>query len=157
MAREPPMVLRMTPALLDAASPWVILLEERLDVSRTSLVQLASRFEFKNDEKRFVRELFARKPNLWVFRCDQQQACGDFVLVDMSSPVPALRKVLVVDLKQGGALKLGGGGAGVQFQNAGQAVATIAQERGIILEQAAFERVSGSLEEILRYLGVDRP
>ncbi len=61
-------------------------------------------------EREFARELLRRKPNLWLYRCNQRAACGDFLIVDMSPPRSDRRRVLVLELKQGEPLRLDAGG-----------------------------------------------
>tara|TARA_B100000609_G_scaffold116456_1_gene92675 strand:- start:206 stop:574 length:369 start_codon:yes stop_codon:yes gene_type:complete len=115
---------------------------------------LAERFAFRNDEKRFVKELLSRKKNLWCFRTNQQKFCGDFVIIDMSSPCPKKREVYVLDLKRGARLKSGGGGAGIQFKNARLAVEEIARKTETIDKDTSYELLTGDREEILAYLGI---
>lgn len=92
-------------------------------------------FALTSDEERFVHQLLGsrwssglRKHNLWVFRVHQQRFAGDFVVVDVSSPLRAWSgmrlpwwDVFVLDLKMNAPLKLGGGGAGIQMKYAPQA------------------------------------
>ncbi|MEW5847740.1 MAG: hypothetical protein AB2A00_02960 [Myxococcota bacterium] len=110
-------------------------------------------FEFKNDEREFVLDLLQRRSNYWVFRSNQQRFCGDFVVVDMSATTPERRRVFVIDLKFRAPLRLGGGGAGVQFRNAARAVAELAGH-GVVGPDASFQLVSGAREEVLAHLGV---
>ncbi len=109
-------------------------------------------YRFQNDERAFARRLLRLKPNLWLFRCNQRRFCGDFVVVDMSSPEPERRRVWVVELKRGAPLRVGGGGAGVQFQNASRAVAEVARRTGVVAPDAAHDRLSGDGWEILEHL-----
>jgi hypothetical protein len=111
-------------------------------------------FAFKSDEGLFARQLLARRSQLWLFRSHQRRFCGDFVVVDMSSPVAARRRSWIVDLKLGAPLKLGGGGAGVQLKNADRAVAEIVRETGALEPPSRPERVTGSRREVLRLFGV---
>lgn len=154
---EPPIVVRLSPALIEFAYPWPLLLMDDPRFSHSAALRMSERFSFKNDEKAFVRELLFRKSNFWIFRCDQQRACGDFVIVDMASPKVKHRSVVVLDLKQGAPLKIGGGGAGVQFKNAGLAVQAVAKEFQIIPSEVGFELLSGDKEKILAYWGIIRP
>jgi hypothetical protein len=68
-----------------------------------------------------------------------------------------LRPAAVIDLKQGAALKVGGGGAGVQFKNAALAVQAVAREFEIITAEAPITLLSGDKEAILAYWGVNKP
>jgi hypothetical protein len=128
------------------------LLKRGLGVSHAIAWHFAENFAFKNDEARFAKELLRRRGNFWVYRTHQARFCGDFVLVDMSSPRPAGRRVFVLDLKLGGGLKVGGGGAGVQFRNAALAVAEIAQG-GVIDPSTPYELLSGARALVLDALG----
>lgn len=154
---KPPIVLRLSPALLAFANPWPLLLMDDPRFSLSSALRMSERFSFKNDEKSFVRELLFRKSNFWIFRSDQQGFCGDFVIVDMASPLKKLRSVAVIDLKQGAPLKVGGGGAGVQFKNALLAVQAVAKEFEVITAEAPITLLSGDKEELLKYWGINKP
>jgi hypothetical protein len=152
MRREPPVLLRLSLALLERANPWSDLLAREGALPPSLAAVFASRYEFKNDEKRFARELLRAKQNLWLFRCDQRAFCADFAVVDMSSPDPRRRRALVIDLKQGSPLRAGGGGAGVQFRNASRAVAALAREGGVLAEDSGYELLSGDRGEVLAFL-----
>lgn len=151
MPRHDPLIVRVPLALLESGGSIALLLVEDLGVRGAALSHLSEVFDFKNDEREFARELLRRKRNLWLFRTNQRQFCGDFIVVDMSSPDAARRCVFVLDLKQAAELRRGGGGAGVQFQRAGQAVAEVAARIEIIPPEAAFELLSGSQAALLRF------
>jgi hypothetical protein len=156
MPREPPIVLPVSLPLLGHANPWALLLakEEGYPLSTASL--LSERYALKSDEKPFVRELLRRKRNLWAFRCDQRRFAGDFVVVDMSDPRPERRWVVVLDLKLGAPLVLGGGGAGVQLTQAQAAVDDLATRHGIIPAGARYELATGDKAAMLAYLSAGR-
>jgi hypothetical protein len=156
MPREPPAVLPISLPLLGHANPWALLLakEEGYPLSTASL--LSERYAFKNDEKPFVRELLRRKRNLWAFRCDQRRFAGDFVVVDMSEPRPGRRWVVVLDLKMGAPLVLGGGGAGVQLMHAQLAVEAVAAREGILTPGARYELATGDRAAVLAWLCAGR-
>ena len=82
-------------------------------------------FALTRDERRFVDELSRRHDRFWIYRSHQKRYCGDFALVDMSSPRPCRRTVWIVDLKHAARLRLGGGGAGVQLRNRDAAIAEL--------------------------------
>lgn len=109
-------------------------------------------FAFKSDERHFARELLRRKSNLWVFRSNQRLACGDFVIVDVSSPVPAKRRAFVIDLKQGAPVRLGGGGAGVQLRNADRVIRAL-EDEGVLGAEAIYELVTGDAQGLLDFFG----
>jgi hypothetical protein len=115
---------------------------------------LLAAFAFANDEALFAKELLVRAPQMWLFRTNQRRFSGDFVVVDMSSPVVPKRRSWVVDLKRGAPLRLGGGGAGIQLKNAPLAIAEIARTTGVLEAPAFAERVVGDRREVLRHLGV---
>jgi hypothetical protein len=146
-----PTALRLPgPVLFRGVSVYSLLMR-RLGVSHALAWQFAENFLVNNDEARFAKELLRRRGNFWVYRTHQARFCGDFVLVDMSSPRPARRDVYVLDLKLGGRLKVGGGGAGVQFRNAALAVGEIAAS-GVIDQAAPYELLSGNRDEVLAAL-----
>jgi hypothetical protein len=113
-----------------------------------------SAYAFCNDEAAFARELLRKRSQLWLFRSNQRRFCGDFVVVDMSSPVVERRPAWVVDLKLGAPLRVGGGGAGIQLRNSDRALAEIADVHGAIAPPLAAERVTGDRREVLGYFGV---
>ena len=147
-----PLVLHIPTSRLKKAYPvaWHVLAGCRR--KRALSARVRASFRFKNDEERFARQLVRRKSSLWVFRCNQQGFCGDFVVVDMSSPDPGRRPVFVIDLKQGAPLKVGGGGAGVQFRNAVHAVDAVARRTGAVPRGAEFVLLSGDRGELLAFL-----
>jgi len=120
--------------------------------------RLVSAFRFKNDERPFALKLLARKPNLWLFRANQLASCGDFFVVDMSSPDPAIRALWVLDLKQGSRLHWGGGGAGDQLQNVGAALSDLSRRFGVVPQDAEPRLLVGDggllLRELTRRPGV---
>jgi hypothetical protein len=107
-----------------------------------------------NDEAKFARELLTRATQMWLFRTNQRRFCGDFVVVDMSSPVPKARRAWVIDLKLGAPLRLGGGGAGIQLVNASGAIEEIARSTGVLGLSSSPEKVTGDRRAVLRHLGV---
>ncbi|MEL6179326.1 MAG: hypothetical protein AAFS10_10245 [Myxococcota bacterium] len=70
-----------------------------------------------------------RKHNLWLYRTHQHKRAGDFILVDVSSPMRRLGDLrlptwdmFILDLKMGGQLQFGGKGAGNQFMSWSRAI-----------------------------------
>jgi hypothetical protein len=107
-------------------------------------------YAFKNDEEGFARALLAAHARLWLYRSNQRAFCGDFVVVDMSSPRPSRRRALVLELKHGAPLRFGGGGAGVQLVNAERAVHELS---GAVLgEGARWDLLTGDGERMLRWI-----
>jgi hypothetical protein len=151
MRRTAPLVVRLAPSLLlrrRSIGPIV-----RAAFGRRASHELVMAFEFGSDERDFSCELVARKTNLWLFRTNQRRFCGDFVVVDMSCPLPAARTVRVLDLKRGRPLRLGGGGAGCAFRNAGAAVEEVAWRTGAVAGELELELLTGGAAAVLAYLG----
>ncbi|MCZ7683699.1 MAG: hypothetical protein M5U28_34990 [Sandaracinaceae bacterium] len=73
--------------------------------------------------------------------------------VDMASPSPSSRRAWAIDLKQGGPLRIGGGGASVAFTRVHLAIEEIAAETKAIAPGATVERVTGAAALVLRHLG----
>lgn len=121
--------------------------------SRTDMARAVVAFELKNDEFDFARALLERKSHYRLFRSNQRSFCGDFVVVDVSSPEVSRRRAVVIDLKQGAPLKLGGGGAGVQLRNAGEALRELARLTAALAEGAPFEIATGDAAEVLAFFG----
>jgi hypothetical protein len=157
MARRPaPLVLHLPARFLPSARSVAFFLRHQVR-GRVS-PRMVSAFRFKNDERPFALQLLQRKPNLWLFRANQLASCGDFVVVDMSSPDPSIRAVWVLDLKQGAPLRWGGGGAGDQLQNVTAALSDLARRFGVVPYTAEPALVVGDsrllLEELTRRPGV---
>jgi hypothetical protein len=109
-------------------------------------------FAFKGDEYAFAQALLRKKTELWLFRSNQRAFCGDFVVVDLSSPSPARRRAFVLDLKLNAKLRIGGGGAGVQLRNAERVIRDIAAT-GVLGKDPRYELMTGGSEEVLRFFG----
>ncbi len=140
-----------------APTAWRASWSRRSGRRRLRIARAVGAFAFKNDEHGFARELLARKTELWLFRTNQQAFCGNFVVVDVSSPRPPRRRAFVLDLKQGAGLRPGGGGAGVQFRNAPRVVRELALATRALDAEAPFERLSGDAGLILAFLGARAP
>jgi hypothetical protein len=156
MAREPPIVLPISLPLLGHANPWALLLAKEEGYPLSTAAFLSERYALKSDEKPFLKELLRRKRNMWAFRCDQRRFAGDFVVVDMSEPRPGRRWVVVMDLKLGAPLVLGGGGAGVQLTQAQLAVDAVAARRGVLAPGVPYELATGDKAAILAWLQAGR-
>ena len=151
---QAPTVLKIPFHWLKHSKSIGYLLSRKLNLHRKEIYSWIQRFTFCCDEKTFVLILMRSKPNYWVFRCNQQKRCGDFTVVDMSSPNPEERRIWVLDLKLKAPLKIGGGGAGIQLSKASSAVLEIANSTGIVSASSSFELLSGDRIAILSYLGV---
>lgn len=116
--------------------------------------RLLERFSLSGPERRFAIALLRAKTNLWLFRCNQSQFCGDFLVVDMSGP-KALRRVHVLELKAREPARLLSGG-GIQLANWREAVDEVAREHGILTAESAHanaQLVRGGEGEVLAFLG----
>jgi hypothetical protein len=152
MRPKSPIVLHLPRAPVLCIEALVAVVARRRALGRAVRARLCARFAFKCDEQGFVTRLLRRRANFWAFRSGQDAFCGDFVLVDMSSPSLTRRPVYVLELKRRAALSLGG--LGVQLRNAPRAVAQIARDTGIIAPDSAFETLTGSAEAVLGHFGV---
>lgn len=117
--------------------------------------RLLERFDVSGPERAFVRTVLERRTNLWLFRCNQRRACGDFIAVDMSAPDPAARRAHVIELKAGEPLALGG--ARLQQANHAAAVAEIQAATGALAGATPSELVYGDPAVVLAHLGIERP
>ena len=153
-SKSTPITLKIPTKWLRYSQSLAYLLASSFSLSRRTVHRLVEEFAFCNDEEKFAKTLLQRKKNLWVFRTSQKNFCGDFVIVDMSSPDPSYRQVFILDLKFGARLKIGGGGAGIQFSRSPLAIEDIAKHTGIIPTNAKYELLSGDRREILTYLGI---
>ena len=116
--------------------------------------KLLEQFEVSPRERAFARAVLTRKRNFWLFRCNQRRYCGDFMLVDMSSPSPSLRRVLAVELKLGAPLQVGAR-PGRQLANWRLATAEIGKRHAIIDPACDAELLIGSSEQVLAHLGAE--
>ena len=114
------------------------------------LARATHAYAFKCDERSFARRLLHEHPRFWLYRAHQGAACGDFVLVDVSSPDPRRRPVWVVDLKLGGPWRPGGGSAGFQLRNAPLAVDELVAAGVIAAPEALL--CSGGSDAVLRHI-----
>lgn len=151
-----PWALRVTRACLTLANPWYERLRQEVALTQAEAHTQSERFWLKSDEPDFARTLLLQRPKFWLFRCDQKRACGDFVVVDMASPLRDKRRAYVLDLKLGAALKEGGGGAGVQLRHALSAVADIASRYQVIQAETPYVVLTGDGTALLARLGLYR-
>ena len=101
-------------------------------------------FAMTRPEVDFARRLLRRRRNYWLYRCHQRAFCGDFIIVDMSSPWK--RRSWAIELKANTPVKVGAGG--VQFSRLDAALAELAEVRraGPVL------RLVGDPQSVLRHL-----
>ena len=152
--KKPPMVKLLPFAAVDSDYGLWDLFAAETQWTRHQVRALYGLFAMHSDERAFARALLVHKPHFWLFRSNQRCFCGDFVAVDMSNPVLEQRKVFVMDLKQNTSLKIGGGGAGIQFKNAQSAIQDIALYTGKISPDVDFEKLVGEKDQLLNYFGV---
>lgn len=142
------LVLRLPPSLLAEGFNLARLIARDPARSWSEGYRLLERFELSSRERRFARALLERRPNLWLYRCDQRSFCGDFVVIDMSAPRPADRRVTAVELKAGVAPRPGGGG---QFERLDGALAALVAA-GVITPESEVARIIGDFEAVLALL-----
>jgi hypothetical protein len=118
--------------------------------SWTEGYQLLRCFEMRSHERAFVRAMLTRRSNVWLFRCNQRLACGDFIAVDMSAPAPADRIARVMELKTGSRLVIGG--AHLQLSRYRTALDEIAARTGALAPAAPVELLHGDGEAVLAHL-----
>ena len=145
-----PQTLLLSFQLVDEGFSMERLLSGLPDHSWSEGWRMREMFAMSSREVAFVRRLLTRKRNLWLYRCNQRGFCGDFVVVDMSEPDASRREALVLELKSGASLKVGGGG--VQVKNVATAVQEIV-DSGVLLEGVQVTTWVGSKEVILEALG----
>jgi hypothetical protein len=113
----------------------------------------AWRFALSSDERRFARALLDRRPQLWLYRTDQQGRAGDFLAVDMSAPRPDRRRLWAIEVKLGAAVRFGGGGASNQLVGVARAAAALS-DLGVV--QAAPVLVCGDGLQVAALIGARR-
>jgi hypothetical protein len=147
-----PRLLRLRGDVLARRDAVNILVSRTLRPAAADLPRAVHAYAFKCDEHDFARDLLSARTNLWLYRSNQQAFCGDFVVVDVSSPDPARRPAYVLDLKRGAALRVGGGGAGVQLRRAGLALDEVARS-GAVGKDCAWTAATGDRAALLAWLG----
>lgn len=106
------------------------------------LAEVVASYAFCNDERDFARAILERHTQLWVWRSRQSMACGDFVIVDVSSPDVARRHAYALELKQGRPVTHGAGGAGWQLRNVDAALDELIR-RGVLGPEPVVTRLAG--------------
>jgi hypothetical protein len=152
MALKLPLLLALRRPSVERRNGLVLLVARALRPPAADQGFAVHSFALKNDERHFARELLRRKSNYWLFRSNQRHACGDFAVVDVSSPVPARRRAFVIDLKQGAPVRLGGGGAGVQLRNAEQVIREL-EATSVLGSDSPYELVTGDARAMLSFFG----
>ncbi len=145
-----PLTLLLPFWMVDESFSVAMLLASDPDRSGAGAWRLQEVFAMSSREEAFVRRLLRKKRNIWLYRCNQRGWCGDFVMVDMSVPDIRHRQAVVIELKSGASLKLGGGG--LQVKNAPAAVAELIAA-GVLGEGTELVTWLGSKEAVLEALG----
>jgi len=101
MSFPSPSFLRLPRASLVRRNVVSTLVRHRVDARGSVRAAITHAFAFKDDELLFARALLAIQSRLWLYRTNQRAFAGDFVVVDLSSPVVARRPVYALDLKRG--------------------------------------------------------
>lgn len=153
MPHRVPTSLKLYRSALERRDAVASLITSAIKPSPAHAALVFQSFAFKNDELHFARELLRRKSQLWLFRSNQRAFCGDFTVIDVSSPWPERRRAFVIDLKLGAPVRLGGGGAGVQLRNAERAVREIARTTGALGPDPTFDLLTGDSSKILAFFG----
>jgi len=149
MALHLPLSIKLTRRVVSRRDLFCELVQKTIQPSQANAAFAFHAFAFKADEDDFARELLGKRTELWLFRSNQRAFCGDFLAIDMSSPVPARRRVYVIELKRGMPPRLGGGAVGVQMRNAAMAVRGLSAQRLVPEEDASYTTVSGDGSEIV--------
>jgi len=120
------------------------ILISQLDCSWSDGWELREMFALTGPETEFARELLSRRRNVWLYRTNQRQFCGDFVAIDMSARRD--RRTYALELKLGEALRTDVGG--VQFARLPDALAELAAVTG----NGPVVTVQGDAAAILRWI-----
>lgn len=118
----------------------------RLELSPRERAELRPFFELHPSELSFLRAIVRVHTRFHVYRTHQKSACGDFVVIDMSSPRIDRRRVFAVELKSGGALSES---PSVQLARIDRALREL-RRRGVIGDEVEPRILRGSEECVLR-------
>jgi hypothetical protein len=103
-------------------------------------------------ERAFARQLLGVQTRYWLFRSHQQQAAGDFIVVDRSGSA-ACSRWFAIELKRAQRLRLGR--PGIQLARCQQAVAWVAGRYGLAI--AGLTEVIGDPGCVTALLRGERP
>ena len=122
----------------------------RLGVARawSEAHRWATLFSFSGPEVVFARRLLSVRRNGWLYRCNQEAFCADFIFVDLSAGRP-VAEVVAIELKHGAPLNATAGG--VQFERLGAALAELVAAE-VLVAGASVRRVEGGNEAVLAFL-----
>jgi hypothetical protein len=150
MSYPSPSYLRLPRASLARRDVVRTLVRARADVRAHARAELAHAFAFKDDELAFARALLDAQSCFWLYRTHQRAFAGDFVIVNVSSPVVARRPAYAVDLKRGEPVRVHEG-TGIQLRNAPSVLAEIAKS-GVVDASRRPSFVTGDARAVLRFL-----
>jgi hypothetical protein len=150
MSYPSPSFLRLPRASLARRHVVSTLVRARADVRAHARAEISHAFAFKDDELLFARALLQVHSCLWLYRTNQRAFAGDFVIVNVSSPVVARRAAYAVDLKRGAPVRLHEG-TGVQLRNAPRVLLEIAKT-GVVDAARRPAILTGDARAVLRFL-----
>ncbi len=119
-------------------------------VPRHAVTETTYAFAMTEDELSFARALLLVQSQMWLYRTHQRGFAGDFVVVDLSSPAPARRRVFAVELKRGQHVRIHEG-TPLQLRNAGLVVSQIART-GVIDDDNPHSMLTGDSRAVVEYL-----
>ena len=147
MSRSVPRVLRLPLRVVDVQDGLARHVARLLHPHPADLARVIHAFAFKSDERTFARSLLARRTQLWVYRTHQAVACGDFVVVDRSSPTR--HRAWVIELKHGRPVRLGGAW---QLRHADVVIDDLVAT-GALVPHTAYARLTGGCHAVLAWFG----
>lgn len=152
MPRSYPRLLRLPLHAVCTQDGLLMQIHRTLRPWPSELLSTFHLYAFKNDERTFARMLLRRQTRLWLWRAHQGAACGDFVILDRSSPDPARRRVWLIELKQDRPLRVTEGPSGYQLRNAADGLAELLAA-GLIRPEAPVATLIGDAREVLAHFG----
>ncbi len=150
MPMTDPLTLRLPSWLCQSFDLARVIANEHRAIGRSLGACHYDRFDMRSHERAFVKILLSRRRNLWLFRANQRKFCGDFIAVDMSSSRRARRRAVVMELKTGDRLVIGG--ARLQCANHRAAVAELV-DRDVLDAESPVELLYGGETAVLSHLG----
>ncbi len=145
-----PSYLRLPRASLRRRDAVRTLLHAQVGARGHARAAIDHAFAFKDDELYFARALLEGKSHLWLYRTHQRAFAGDFVIVDLSSPVVTRRPAYAVDLKRGQPVRVHEG-TGVQLRNAPRVLEQIGAT-GVVDPARRPAIVTGDARAVLEFL-----
>jgi hypothetical protein len=150
MPATDPFTLRLPRWLCESFDLARAIANEHRAPGRTTGVWRVGQVEMRSHERAFVKDVLARRSNLWLFRTNQRRSCGDFIAIDMSSSRRVDRRAYVMELKTGDRLVTGG--ARLQCAQYRAAVDELVA-REILVDSSPVELLYGDGAAVLTHLG----